>query len=149
MFRLPVFGNLKKQTLLAEFCRTLGLLVGAGISIVEGLRVVSDVMLSVVYKESIKEAAKRVEKGVPLAAIIAQNAYFPPILSQMLSVGEETGKVDEVLMKLAVYFETESEHLIKGLTTAIEPLIMMVLGVGVGFLVMAIILPIYNLTSQL
>jgi len=67
----------------------------------------------------------------------------------MLSVGEETGKIDEVLLKLAVYFETESEHLIKGLTTAIEPLIMVFLGIGVGFLVISVIMPIYNLTSQM
>ena len=67
----------------------------------------------------------------------------------MFRVGEETGKIDEVMLKLANYFETESEQLIKTLTTAIEPLIMIVLGVGVGFLVLAIIMPIYNLTSQL
>jgi type IV pilus assembly protein PilC len=66
----------------------------------------------------------------------------------MISVGEETGKMDEVLTKLSRYFETESDQMVKGLTTAIEPLIMIVLGLGVGFLIIAVILPIYNLTSQ-
>jgi type IV pilus assembly protein PilC len=73
---------------------------------------------------------------------------FPPIVSQMMKVGEETGKLDDTLLKLSRYFETESEHMVKGLTTAIEPLIMVVLGVGVGFIVISVITPIYNLTSQ-
>lgn len=149
IFRIPIYGNLRKEILMAELCRTLGLLVGAGVSIVDGLSIVADTMQNVIYADSIKETAKRVEKGVAVAAVIASFEHFPPILSQMLAVGEETGKVDEVLLKLAVYFETESEHLVKGLTTAIEPLIMVVLGIGVGFLVMSIIMPIYNLTSQL
>jgi len=79
---------------------------------------------------------------------IGQFEHFPPIVSQMLAVGEETGKIDEVMFNLSGYFETEAEQAVKGLTTAIEPLMMIVLGVGVAFLVIAIILPIYNLTSQ-
>ena len=70
------------------------------------------------------------------------------ILPQMVAVGEETGKIDEVLKKVSIYFEQEAEMAIKGLTTAIEPLIMIVLGVGVGFLIIAVIMPIYNLASQ-
>lgn len=147
--RIPIWGNLQKEVLMAEFCRTLGLLISAGVSIVEGLTIVAETAGNVIYSDSIKEASKKVERGVSLAATIATYEHFPPILSQMMAVGEETGKVDEVLLKLAVYFETESEHLIKGLTTAIEPLIMVFLGIGVGFLVISIILPIYNLTSQL
>lgn len=146
---LPIYGDLRKKVLLAEFCRTLGLLVGAGVSIIDGLKVVSNILNNELYKNAIKESSKRVEKGITLSVSIGEYDFFPSILAQMLSVGEETGKVDEVLLKLAVYFETESEQLIKGLTTAIEPLIMVVLGIGVLFLVLAIIMPIYNLTSQL
>jgi len=103
---------------------------------------------NVLFSGSIKYAAKEVEKGVPLAVAIGQFEHFPPIVSQMLAVGEETGKIDEVMFNLSGYFETEAEQAVKGLTTAIEPLMMIVLGVGVAFLVIAIILPIYNLTSQ-
>ncbi len=149
VFTVPVWGNLKKQVMLAEFCRTLGLLVASGVSIVDALHIVANIMQNVVYKDSVQEAAVKVEKGIPIASTIGSYEHFPAILSQMIAVGEETGNIDEVLIKLAVYFETESEQLIKGLTTAIEPLIMVVLGVGVGFLVLAIIMPIYNLTSQL
>lgn len=148
-FRLPVAGKLINQTILAEFTRTLGLLVGAGVPITEALEISAKTANNLVIEEGIVIANKQVEKGLPLSSAIAKNEFFPPIVSQMLSVGEETGKLDEVLLKVSKYFQSESEESLKGLTTAIEPLIMIVLGVGVGFLIIAIILPIYNLTSQI
>lgn len=147
-FKIPVFGRLQNQVVLAEFTRTLGLLVGAGVSIVEALNISSKTSNNLVVEEGIDEAAKKVEKGFPLSDTLAANPVFPKIMSQMVSVGEETGKIDEVLLKVARFFQTESEESLKGLTTAIEPLIMVLLGVGVGFLVIAVIMPIYNLTSQ-
>ena len=83
-----------------------------------------------------------------MSVAMEMDEAFPSILPQMVSIGEETGKIDEVLAKLARFFEVEAEQKVKNLTTAIEPLIMIVLGVGVGFLVISIIMPIYNLTSQ-
>ncbi len=147
VLRLPIWGNLKKEIILVEFTRTLGLLVGAGLPILEALNIVSDSLDNVVYRDGIKEAALKVEKGFPLGVPLAQNPNFPPILGQMTKVGEETGKLDESLLKLSHYFETESEQLVRGLTTAIEPLIMIVLGLGVGFLVLAVVMPIYQLTE--
>jgi type IV pilus assembly protein PilC len=147
-FRIPIFGQLQIQVALAELTRTLGLLVGAGISIVEALDISSKTADNVLIEEGVLDARQQVEKGFPLSTTLAENHFFPQILSQMLSVGEETGKVDEVLLKVSRYFQSESEESLKGLTTAIEPLIMILLGVGVGFLVIAIIMPIYNLTSQ-
>jgi type IV pilus assembly protein PilC len=146
--RLPVVGNLIKMIILTEMTRTLGLLVGTGISIVEGLKIVSRALGNAIYEEELKVAADRVEKGLPLAGTLAEYEDFPPVVSSMVAVGEETGKLDEVLTKLSAYFESESEHLVKGLTSLIEPLIMVVLGIGVGFLIIAVIMPIYNLTSQ-
>jgi type IV pilus assembly protein PilC len=122
-------------------------LVGAGISIIDALKISAESVGNSIYKNLLLSAAKQVEKGLPLAVPIAQSPLFPPILAQMISVGEETGKVDEVLVKLSLYFEAESEQGVSALTAAIEPLIMIVLGIGVGFLVIAVILPIYNLTS--
>jgi len=148
-FKIPVAGKLINQTTLAEFTRTLGLLIGAGVPITEALEISAKTANNLVIEEGIEIANKQVEKGLPLSSAIAKNEFFPPIVSQMLSVGEETGKLDEVLLKVSKYFQSESEESLKGLTTAIEPLIMIVLGVGVGFLIIAIILPIYNLTSQI
>lgn len=145
---LPIFGNLQKQIIMTEMTRTLGLLVAAGIPIVDAINIVSEGVGNSIIEQELKEAARQVEKGLPLASVLSVYEEFPPIVFQMISVGEETGKVDEVLTKLSHYFESESEQMVKGLTTAIEPLIMIVLGLGVGFLIIAVILPIYNLTTQ-
>lgn len=148
ILKLPIIGNLKTKVILTEITRTLALLIESGVSIIQALEIVSGAADNVLFSKSIKTAAKEVEKGIPLAAAIGQFEHFPPIVSQMLAVGEETGKIDEVMFNISGYFETESEQAIKGLTTAIEPIMMILLGVGVAFLVIAIILPIYNLTSQ-
>lgn len=147
ILRLPIFGNLQKEIILTEMTRTLGLLVAAGVSVIEALNITAAAVGNTLFEEKLKEAALQVEKGLALGMILKQSEEFPPIVPQMISVGEETGKMDEVLTKLSRYFEQESEQMVKGLTTAIEPLIMIMLGLGVGFLIIAVILPIYNLTS--
>ncbi len=148
LFRLPIFGDLRKKIILTEFSRTMALMLSAGISLLHALEIVTESVASVTYRDALRDAYKQVEKGVSLSQAMSRHEQFPPILHQMMSVGEETGKLDEVLMKLSKYFEQESEQAVKNMTTAIEPLIMVVLGVGVGVMVIAIIMPIYNLTSQ-
>lgn len=149
IFSLPLIGKINKGVSLTEFSRTFSLLTSAGIPILEGLNIVSQAVGNRVYQDGLEEAASEVEKGTPLGVVISRNPNFPPIVGQMIKVGEESGKMDEVLGKLATYFETETEILIKGLTTAIEPLIMIILGIGVGFLVFAVILPMYSLMQAL
>jgi type II secretory pathway component PulF len=148
MLKLPIFGPLKTKIILTEITRTLALLVESGVSIIEALQIVAGTADNILFSSAIKKAAKEVEKGIPIAAAIGQFEFFPVIVPQMLAVGEETGKIDEVMFNLSGYFETEAETAVKGLTTAIEPLMMILLGVGVAFLVIAIVMPIYNLTSQ-
>lgn len=145
---MPIWGNLKKQLILTEFSRTLGILAGSGIPILESLEIVGGAVDSVTYQDDLRQVARQVEKGYPLGLPISQNPDFPPILGQMITVGEETGKLDETLLKISNFFEAEAEQGIKTLTTAMEPLIMVVLGVGVGFIVISILMPIYNLTNQ-
>lgn len=148
LLKMPVFGPIRVKTTLVELTRTLSLLVSAGISLLLALEISTDAVSNQVFKDALQKIYKEVEKGQTLAASIAHRQEFPVLMSQMISVGEETGKMDEVLLKLANYFESESEQAIKGLTTALEPFIMITLGIGVAFLILAIILPIYNLTSQ-
>ena len=149
LFKLPIVGELQRQVILTELTRTLSLMVGAGVSILETLNITAGVVGNVVISDALKDAAKQVEKGFPIAYSFSKHPEaFPYILSQMVAVGEETGKMEEVLSKVSHVFEVESDQKVKGLTSAIEPLVMILLGVGVGFLVIAIILPIYNLTSQ-
>lgn len=147
VLKLPIFGKIKSMVLMTEFTRTLALLASAGVSLVESLGIVKEVADSEVMRKALGEVAKDVEKGNPLAISLAKHPVFPMIVSQMTSVGEQTGKLDEILNRVAGYFENESEHAIKNLSTAMEPIIMLLLGVGVGFLIIAIIVPIYNLTS--
>ena len=149
IFKFPIIGPLQKQVLLTELTRTMSLMVGSGVSILESLTITAGVSANVVISSALKDVAQQVEKGFAVAYSFAKHPEaFPFILSQMIAVGEETGKMDEVLTKVSRVFEVESDQKVKGLTAAIEPLVMVLLGLGVGFLVIAIILPIYNLTSQ-
>ncbi|MBI5151677.1 MAG: type II secretion system F family protein [Candidatus Pacebacteria bacterium] len=148
LLKIPVYGILKVQIMMTEFSRTVALLLGAGVSLLSALQIVSESLDSVVFRTSLKNVADSVEKGVSFADAMSRQDQFPPLVSQMIAVGEETGKLDEVLLKLSAYYESESEHAVKNLSTALEPLIMIVLGIGVGFLIVAIVLPIYDLTSK-
>lgn len=145
--RLPIFGKISSMVLMSEFSRTLALLASAGVSLVEGLTIVKGVVGNEVVSTALTQVGKDVEKGNSLASALAKHEAFPMLVSQMVAVGEQTGKLDDVLNRVAGYFETESEHAIKNLSTAMEPVIMVVLGLGVGFMIVAIVVPIYNLTS--
>lgn len=148
-YKIPVFGDLQRQIVLTELTRTLALMVGAGVPILEALTITSEVVSSPVVSDALKDSAKQVERGFPIAYSFGRHPEaFPFILSQMVAVGEETGKMDDVLTKVSHIFEVESDERVKGLTASIEPIVMVILGLGVGFLVIAVILPIYNLTSQ-
>lgn len=149
IFKIPIFGDLQRQIILTELTRTLALMVGSGVPILEALNVTAGVVSNTVISDALRDSAKQVERGFPIAYSFAKHPEaFPFILSQMVAVGEETGKIDDVLVKISHIFEVESDEKVKGLTASIEPLVMVVLGLGVGFLVIAVILPIYNLTNQ-
>lgn len=148
-FKAPVMGDLQRQVVLTELTRTLSLMVGAGVSILEALNITSEVVGNVTISDALKDAAKQVEKGFPIAYAFGKHPEaFPFILTQMIAVGEETGKMEDVLAKVSHIFEVESDQRVKTLTSTIEPIVMVLLGLGVGFLVIAIIMPIYNLTNQ-
>lgn len=146
--KLPVFGNLIQKTILAEFSRTLGLLIGAGTLVVQSLHETADIAGNRIYQDAINEIAQRVEKGISIGDAMSVYNLFPPILVQMVKIGEQTGKLDESLLKVSEYFEREVDEIIKTLTTALEPIIMIVLGLGVAFLVISVITPIYSLTTS-
>ncbi len=148
-FKIPIFGELQQKVMLTDLARTLALMVGSGVPIIEGMEVTAGAMGNVVIKDALTDAARQVEKGFPIAFSFAKHPEaFPYLFSQMMAVGEESGKVDEVLTKVAQVYEAQSDQKVKTLTAAIEPIVMLILGVGVGFLVIAVILPIYNLTSK-
>ncbi|OGH18636.1 MAG: hypothetical protein A3F31_01590 [Candidatus Levybacteria bacterium RIFCSPHIGHO2_12_FULL_38_12] len=147
LLELPVFGKILKQTTLAEFARTFGLMVGAGTSIVESLTKTADTASNVLYKNAIIQISHQVERGVQVGEAMGASPLFPPVLVQMAKIGEETGKLDESLMKVSEYFEREVDELVHTLTTALEPFILIILGIGIAFLIFGIITPIYGLLS--
>lgn len=145
--KLPILGNIVIRSNLAQFSRTLSLLVAAGLPFLECLEIVSQGLSNVLYRNALRDASKQVERGINLSAPLRNNPLFPPILSQMLVVGEETGRIDEVMLKIANFFESEVERSLKNITVALEPLIMILLGLLVGVLIFSIVTPIYKLTS--
>lgn len=149
VLKLPVFGNLIKKTILAEFSRTFGLLVGTGTLVVQALLETSDTTGNVNYKNAIVAVSRQVEKGVTIGDAMSYYPLFPSLLIQLVKIGEQTGKIDETLTKASEYFEREVDETVKGLTTAMEPFIMVVLGIGVAFLIISIITPIYSLISSI
>jgi type IV pilus assembly protein PilC len=150
VLKIPLVGSLEKEVVLADLTRTLSLMVGSGVSILESLNISAEVVGNTIISEALIDISSLVEKGFPVAFSFAKHSdTFPPLLSQMISVGEETGKMDEVLAKVSHVFESESDTKLKAITSAVEPIILIVLGVGVAFLVISIIMPIYNLTTQL
>lgn len=148
MLKLPIIGELNQKTIMANTIRTMSMLLSAGISLVEALRIVAKVAGNELYYQAYNKIAERVQKGFSISNSFDETGIFPPIVNQMVETGEATGKLDEVLLRVADYFSSEAEQSVKALTSAIEPLIMIVLGIGVAFLVIAVIMPIYNLTSS-
>jgi type IV pilus assembly protein PilC len=149
ILQTPLIGKITKESILAEFSRTFGMLVGTGTLVVDALNQSSAVTGNSVYEKEIGALAERVEKGVKVGEAMTYSHLFPPLLIQLVKVGEETGKMDENLLKASEYFEEEVNGLVKTLTTAMEPLIMIVLGVMVGFLIFSVITPIYGLLSNI
>lgn len=149
ILRTPVFGKLITESLLTDFTRTFGMLVGTGTLVVDALQKSSDVIDNAVFKKAVVGVTRRVEKGIAIGDAMTSSSLFPPVLVEMVKIGEQTGKLDESLGRVSEYYEREVEQTVKTLTTAIEPFIMIVLAVGVGFLILSIITPIYSLINSL
>ncbi len=149
ILKIPLFGRLIMYTMMAEFTRTLGLLIGAGSLVVDSLIKSSDVVGNVLYKDAIVLISERVEKGITMGNAMAASPLFPPMVVEMVKIGEQTGKLDESLIHSSEYFEREVDQTVKNLTTLLEPAIIVLLAVGVGFLIFSIITPIYGLISSI
>jgi type IV pilus assembly protein PilC len=147
LLKTPLVGRLITGTTLTNFTRTFGLLITAGLPLLEAINIVDEIVSNAVYKKALKDCYTGVERGLLFSTQLQNTGVFPKIVSQMFRVGEETGKVDKVSFKMADYFESETDHLVSNLTVIIEPVILVVLGLGVAFVVLSIILPIYKLTT--
>jgi len=148
VLRLPIFGKLLQRIYLVRFTRSLSTLIVGGVPLTAALKIVNEVVGNAVYQEVIEETIKAVEDGESVATIMVQSPLVPSLVSQMMSVGEKTGRLDEVLAKVSDFYSREIENIVSNLTSLIEPFIMVVIGVAVGGMVAAIILPMYSLANQ-
>ncbi|HLC94543.1 MAG TPA: type II secretion system F family protein [Patescibacteria group bacterium] len=149
VFKIPIINNVLKISFLVDTTRTFSILVGSGVSILDTINIVKETSSNSIYRGAFANIYKKIEKGESLGRSFDEEGIFPPILVQMVAVGEESGHLDETLMRISTYFEAESEMAIKAMTTLIEPVILVILGFAVGFIVFAVITPIYDLTSSI
>ncbi|MCH7492854.1 type II secretion system F family protein [Patescibacteria group bacterium] len=147
--RAPLVGKLFNMLYLARLSRSLSTLLSSGVPLTKSLDIVADVVGNTMYRDLTRATIKKVEGGGSITTEFLKSKYVPLMLSQMMSVGEQSGQLDKILIKVADFYQRELENHLANFSTAIEPLIMIILGVSVGFLVSAIILPLYNLTSAI
>ncbi len=148
--KLPVIGNMAKETNSARTARTLSSLLNSGVDVIQAIGITAEVVQNVYYKEVLAEAQLRVEKGTPLSEIfIERSDLYPILVGEMILVGEETGQISGMLGELAIFYETEVERKTKDLSTIIEPIMMVVIGGVVGFFALAMISPIYSISDGL
>ena len=144
--RVYVLRDLSKMFYMARFSRTLGMLVSAGVPLLESIQITSDAMDNIVYKRNLEKVSIQVERGVSMSLAISKTDIYPPLVSQMILVGEQTGELDKVLVKMSKTYEEEYDTLVSGATTLIEPIVIVLLGLGVAFMVFAILIPIYQIS---
>jgi type IV pilus assembly protein PilC len=149
VLRIPVISNVITQAMLVDTTRALSILVGSGVSILDALDIIKEANPNGEFKKAFKNVAEKVEKGISLGAALRDEPVFPPLIVQMAVVGEQTGHLDETMLKISEYFDVESGLAIKNLTALIEPAVLVVLGLGIGFLIFSVITPIYSLTSSI
>jgi len=146
--KMPIFGNLFQKIALVRFTRSMKTLIVGGVPISSSLKIAGDVVGNEVYKNIIEETREAVEGGASISSVFLKKKEIPNMISQMMSVGEKTGKIDVILDRVTDFYSREITNLVANLVTLMEPIIMVVMGIGVGLMVAAIIMPMYNMANQ-
>jgi type IV pilus assembly protein PilC len=149
MISIPYIGDLNRKLYLTRICDNLSTMIGSGISMVQALEVTADVVDNAVYKEILDFTLIEVKGGRSFADTISEYPEIPGVLSQMSKVGEETGNLPEIMQTLAVFYQREVNNAVDTLIGLIEPVMIVLLGLGVGVLLASVLMPIYNLTSAI
>ncbi len=145
---MPIFGQLFKYIYLMRFTRSLSTLLKGGVTITKSLEVVAEVVSNVIYQEIILATLESINDGNPLSTVMENEPVIPKMVPQMIAVGERTGKIDVVLDKVTEFYGRESDKMLSNLSTLMEPVIMTIMGIGVGVMVAAVLMPMYNMASQ-
>jgi len=144
---VPVFGDLIRKAAVAKFTRTLGTLISSGVPILDGLQITASTAGNKVIENAIMHARSSISEGKDVAEPLGQSNVFPPMVVQMIAVGEATGAMDTMLSKIADFYDEEVDEAVAALTSLLEPLLMVFLGVTVGFIVVAMYLPIFEMAA--
>ncbi|HEV3245001.1 MAG TPA: type II secretion system F family protein [Candidatus Paceibacterota bacterium] len=150
LLKTPVIGNLIRETNAARTARTLSSLLSSGVDVIGSLEISGEVVQNPFFREVIVDAKKSVGQGEPLsAAFVRREDLYPPFVGEMMSVGEETGQLAEMLKRLAVFYEDEVDSATRDMSTIIEPVLMLIIGAAVGFFAVSMITPIYSLSNNI
>jgi len=149
LLSLPILAPILRKINLAKFARTFSSLIKTDIPVVQAFQITASTLGNSHYRAAVESAAERVKKGVQIATILKEyDKLFPPLIVQMVLVGEETGTIDTILEELAAFYEDDVDRTMSNLTTILEPVLILILGLGVGALAVSIIMPIYSLTQS-
>ncbi len=150
LIRLPVVGNLSRELNTARTTRTMSSLLLSGVSITRAIEITEDVVQNVYYKKVLRNAKEEIEKGAPFSKAFEENPHlFPVMMTEMVEVGEETGKLSDMLVEVAEFYEGEIEDKTKNLSTIIEPVLMIIIGAAVGFFAISMISPLYSILNNI
>lgn len=144
---MPIFGGIAHKICLARFTRTLASLVRSGVPILEVLSIVSQTVGNLVMENAIKAAAQDIEQGESISSALAKHPVFPTMIIRMITAGEQTGKIDNMLERISDFLDEEVETVLSGLTSLIEPILIVFLGVVVGGMVICMFLPIFKMSE--
>ena len=149
VLKAPVLGNIMRKIAVARFCRTLSTLISSGVPILDGLEITAKTSGNAIVEDAIMTTRKSIERGETISAPLKDTKVFPPMVTQMIGVGEATGALDTMLAKIADFYEEEVDTAVAGLLTLLEPIMIAILGIVVGGIVIAMYLPIFDLISKL
>jgi len=147
LLKIPIIGDVLRKVAVARFCRTLGTLISSGVPILEGMEITAKTAGNMVVQNAILKSKDAVEQGRNIATPLAETKVFPPMVVQMVGVGEATGALDAMLSKVADFYEDEVDNAVANLTSLMEPVMIAMLGAIIGFIVVAMYLPIFNLAN--
>jgi type IV pilus assembly protein PilC len=149
VLKLPIFGPVMRKLAVARFCRTLSTLISSGVPILDGLEITARTAGNAIIEDAIMVVRKGVESGLTVAQPLKETGVFPPMVIQMIGVGEQTGALDAMLSKIADFYEEEVDQAVANLLTLMEPIMILFLGVTVGGIIVAMYLPLFDLISKL
>ena len=145
--KIPLFGQINRKIAIARFCRTLATLLQSGVPLLSAMEIVRNIVNNIIIGDAIHQAARDLEEGKGLSGPLTQSGMFPPLVTEMIAVGEQSGTLEKMLNRIATAYENESQANIMIMTSLLEPIMILVMGLVVGFIVVSILLPIFEMNQ--